>query len=90
MSKDVIIIVLGVVVAAISFLGFPSLWESIILAITGVAIAVLAFLSRQDVFRRGVYQSRHEEQGVYVENGSRIKTTAPDERKGTAHAEAGE
>lgn len=37
------IIALGIVVALVPFLGFPSSWKSIIFAAVGLAIAALAF-----------------------------------------------
>jgi len=52
MSKDAIVIVLGLVVAAMPFLGFPSTWETVLLVALGVSIAVLVFLFRREMFER--------------------------------------
>ncbi|MBL7045796.1 MAG: hypothetical protein ISR99_02090 [Parcubacteria group bacterium] len=51
MSKDPIILILGVVVAVVPFLGFPGTFESVIFVLSGAAIAILAFLIRRDMAR---------------------------------------
>ena len=48
MTKDVGILILGLVVAGMPFLGFPVNIERTILVIAGLAIALLAFLIRGD------------------------------------------
>ena len=48
MTKDVGILVLGLLVAAMPYLGFPAHIERIILVIIGLIIALLAFLLRGD------------------------------------------
>lgn len=88
MSKDAIIIVLGLVVAATPFLGFPSSWEMGMLIIVGLAIAALAFLLRRDVLRRGGYRPRQAAHDVYVENGADTEIKpAHDMRPGTHEKE---
>lgn len=50
MTKDLVIIVLGIFVAVLPFLGFPNAWDRIILIITGFSISVLMYLLRRDFF----------------------------------------
>jgi hypothetical protein len=43
MSKTRIIFILGIWVAIVSFLGFPSSWKKAIFVLTGVALIYLAY-----------------------------------------------
>ena len=63
MTKDVGILVLGLLVAAMPFLGFPSNIEQIIFVISGLVIAALAF------FIRGELVSSEQETESFVQNG---------------------
>lgn len=49
MSKDPIILILGIVVAIVPFLGFPGSFETVIFVLSGLAIAILAFMLRRDM-----------------------------------------
>ncbi|HEX9608907.1 MAG TPA: hypothetical protein VGA06_01710 [Candidatus Paceibacterota bacterium] len=69
MSKNAIVIVLGLVVAAMPFLGFPSLWETAILVVLGVSVALLAFLLRQDMLHAPTRWHMPATHDVHVENG---------------------
>lgn len=65
MTKDVGILILGLIVAATPFLGFPSNIKTFILVVCGLLVALLAFLIRGDfslfrIERRG---------DTFVENG---------------------
>ena len=59
------IIALGVLVAIVPFLGFPSAWKNVIFATLGLAIAVLAY--RILISNRPVV---HEDEDVYSEQQS--------------------
>ena len=50
MTKDLVIIVLGVWVALLPFLGFPNSWDRVILLVSGFSISILMFLLRRDFF----------------------------------------
>ena len=62
-SKIKTILILGLVVIVIPFLGIPLAWKQWILAIIGLAIMILAFVLRQALSRAP--QMRQE---VYTEN----------------------
>jgi len=71
MSKETWIVVLGIVVAVMPFLGFPGSWKIIIYIVLGLAIAALALLLQ---FRKSSeVRSSLSESGrrtdSYVENG---------------------
>lgn len=79
MTKDVTIIVLGVLVALLPFSGFPGLWKTILFVILGLGIATLAFFMRKELIDyNGAGEKKTE---VYVENGvnhtSNTQRTAP-------------
>lgn len=48
MTKDVGILILGLLVAAMPFLGFPGNVKTIVFVVAGLLIALLAFLIRGD------------------------------------------
>jgi len=49
MSKDVSILILGLLTAAMPYLGFPANYERIIFVVIGLSVAALAFLIRGDI-----------------------------------------
>ncbi len=49
MTKDLIIIILGVWVALVPFLGFPNDWDIAIFVFSGLAIVVLTLLLRREL-----------------------------------------
>ena len=49
MTKDVGILILGLLTAAMPYLGFPTSYENIIFVAMGLSIATLAFLIRGDM-----------------------------------------
>ena len=63
MTKDVGILVLGLLVAAMPFLGFPGGTERIIFVVSGLVIALLAF------FIRGELGGSQEKTDSFVQNG---------------------
>ncbi|MCH7530068.1 hypothetical protein IIB50_03060 [Patescibacteria group bacterium] len=70
MSKDVAIIVLGIWIAIVPFLGFPGFWETIIYVASGLGVVLMTFLLRRDII---LYVSRitdrqRKSTDVYVEN----------------------
>jgi hypothetical protein len=70
MSKDLIVIILGILVAIMPFLGFPRSWETIIFLISGLIIAILGLILRGKLI---AYSSRmfssEKRTDAYVENG---------------------
>ena len=47
MKKDVLIMLLGALVAALLFLGFPNSWDTIFLALLGICIIGLGIMVRR-------------------------------------------
>lgn len=68
MSKDLVVIVLGLWVAAMPFLGFPGLWETAIFVVSGLAIAILMFMIRQS-FAHRESKNVNTAPDVYTQNG---------------------
>jgi uncharacterized membrane protein YuzA (DUF378 family) len=71
MTKDLIIVLLGVWVALEAFLGIPAKWDTIIYAVLGISIVILMLLLRRDFVRyieRLKMRQAEKEEGVFVEN----------------------
>jgi TRAP-type C4-dicarboxylate transport system permease small subunit len=51
MSKHLVIFLLGVFIATLPFLGFPSSWDKVFLIISGAVISFAAILIRYDLRR---------------------------------------
>jgi len=52
MSKEMTVIVLGLWVAIVPYLGVPGTWRTAILLISGIGIAVVGFLMRGEALGR--------------------------------------
>jgi hypothetical protein len=52
MSKQTSVLILGIFVAILPFLGFPQSWRIVMFVIAGICIAILAFMLRADHLRR--------------------------------------
>ena len=61
MGKETLIIFLGAWVAVQSFLGFPLLWDEVMLAVLGVAILALGISLHRDASARRAARMRHAE-----------------------------
>lgn len=72
MTKDVGILILGLVVAATPFLGLPSSWKTALFVVSGLAITLLAFLLRGDIsYRAGEKHNKGERRtDTFAENGT--------------------
>lgn len=70
MSKDVAIIVLGIWIAIVPFLGFPGLWETIIYVVSGLGVVLMTFLLRRDIilYVSRITDRKRKSTDVYVEN----------------------
>jgi len=82
MSKDAAIIILGFLVAAMPFLGFPSSWKTVFYVLLGLGTVVFALLLRKELL---AYVPRFGSNGekktdAYTENGIR------DKRYGNPHS----
>ena len=65
MSKEMLVMVLGVWIIIVPYLGVPSSWKGIIYIISGLLIVLVGFLLRTDALRRGGKTSAHQ---PFVEN----------------------
>lgn len=65
MSKEILVIVLGVWVAIVPYLGVPGSWRTGILILSGIALIVLGFFLRADALSHHARRSKHH---LFVEN----------------------
>lgn len=65
MSKEMTVILLGVWIVVVPYLGVPGSWRMIILVLSGIAIAAVGFFLRAEALARG--GSRHQHR-PFVEN----------------------
>lgn len=54
MSKEMGLILLGILVAVLPHLGFPSEVKVIVFAVSGLVVAVIGFLLRGETLSRGI------------------------------------
>ena len=71
MSKEMAVIVLGIVVAVTPYLGIPGSWKTILLLVTGVSILVLGFFLRAEMLSRGLRRGNNH---PFVENAHEEQT----------------
>ena len=69
MSKELIIILLGLLVALMPYLGFPGSWKSVFSIVIGIVIAGIAFIVRQERLWKEREDMRERHTGTFVENG---------------------
>lgn len=67
MSKSTAILLLGLLVALVPFLGIPPSWDPYLLVPAGLLIAVLGFVLRQ---RMADVRARRPAPDVFTENGA--------------------
>jgi hypothetical protein len=65
MSKEMSLVVLGVWVAVVPYLGVPNSWRTIFVFLSGVAIAIIGLLLRGEELARG---ERNNANHGFVEN----------------------
>jgi len=72
MTKDVGILILGLAVSALPFIGIPNSWKTAVFVILGLAIAILAFLLRGDLplRRKGEHSDGERKTETFSENGT--------------------
>ena len=66
MSKEMLVIVLGLLVVVIPNLGIYRSWQEMLLLAVGVTVTVVGFLLRGEVIARGAGSS---EKNAFVERG---------------------
>lgn len=68
MSKELVVIILGLLVALMPYLGFPGSWKTVFSIVIGIVIAGIAFIIRQE----RLWKEREEMHGrradTFVEN----------------------
>ncbi len=67
MSKEVTLILLGLAIAALPYLGLPGSWRTTLLVLGGLGIAALGFFLRREVLARGAAHT----QDFFVDNRPR-------------------
>jgi asparagine N-glycosylation enzyme membrane subunit Stt3 len=71
MSKELVIILLGILVALMPYLGFPGSWKTVFSIVIGIVIAGVAFIVRQErLWKERETPSEHRAD-TFVENGGR-------------------
>ena len=71
MSKELVIILLGILVALMPYLGFPGSWKSVFSIVIGIVIAGVAFIVRQErLWKEREAMSEHRAD-TFVENGGK-------------------
>jgi hypothetical protein len=70
MSKEMGVILLGVWVIIVPYLGVPSGWRTIILVLSGIAVMILGFLLRAQELSapRGSKNTFMENRGAHIEH----------------------
>lgn len=68
MTKETGILVFGVIVAVMPFLGFPNGVEEFIIVVSGISIVVLAVLIQNSERKRGIGKNGRQTE-MFVENG---------------------
>lgn len=66
MSKEMTVIVLGLLVAATPFLGIPGSWKTLVLVLAGLGLAGAGFLLRGEALARGAGRGNKH----FVENSA--------------------
>ncbi|MDB5225297.1 MAG: hypothetical protein JWL87_249 [Candidatus Adlerbacteria bacterium] len=72
MSKEMLVIALGVLVVITPYLGIPGSWKTVLLIVAGVAIAGAGFLLRGESLARGAGRGERDH---FVENTSASSST---------------
>lgn len=75
MSKEAIVITLGLLTALAQFSGFPQIVKDYFYIIAGVAIAAVVFIIRQEHIWKEREESPEHRANTYVEGGVRTPTT---------------
>jgi asparagine N-glycosylation enzyme membrane subunit Stt3 len=69
MSKEVLIILLGLLIALMPYLGFPGSWKNVLSIVIGIAIAGLGFVVRQERIWKEREEIPERREDSFVENG---------------------
>ena len=67
MSKEMGVILVGVWLLVLPYLGIPGTWRTTLLIVTGLSAMLLGFLLRGEALSRGV--SRTDHRSSFVESG---------------------
>ena len=60
MSKEMGVILLGLWVVIVPYLGVPESWRTVFIILAGIAIAVIGLLLRGETLARGVSEHKHQ------------------------------
>jgi hypothetical protein len=79
MSKEMTVIVLGVWIVVVPYLGIPGSWRTVILVLSGIGIAAVGFMLRAEALSRGGSRARHR---PFVENFDMPPPTMHEQKEG--------
>ena len=82
MTLDALIMLSGVLVTLLPFLGFPLKWDNMILVVIGIVVIMLGIIVR----RRGLKRPSAIHTAIRTESGSTFVESAPSSMS-EAHAE---
>ena len=71
MSKETTVIVLGLWVVILPYLGIPGGWRTTLIIVSGIALMGLGFLLRGETLSRGSHKE-HRGRNSFVENTASI------------------
>lgn len=78
MSKEMLVIALGIWIVIVPYLGIPSSWKTILFVLSGLGLVLVGFFLRTEALARG--DSRREHQ-PFVDNSAPTSEPRPYERK---------
>lgn len=81
MSREMSVIVLGLLVIVIPYTGFPSTWRTLFLLLVGAAIVVIGFLLRGQTLSKPQKKTEHH---PFQESTARMSDVRPAEMSDTA------
>jgi hypothetical protein len=76
MSKETTVIVLGLWIIVLPYLGIPGGWRTTLIVLTGIALMGLGFILRGEALGRGSH-AKHSSRNSFVENMPASQADAP-------------
>ncbi len=65
MSKEMSIILLGIWLIIVPYLGVPSFWRTVLIVLSGIVIAIMGLLMRGETLSRGTVRNKNH---PFIEN----------------------
>ena len=83
MSKEMTLIVLGISVAVLPYVGIPGSWRTALFILAGAVVAGIGFLLRGAALSRGTSRGAHHS---FVENTNRAHTRHANSEGTSSHS----